>query len=196
MGAPITIDAAGTGSATHRVRLFWNNWCSPEVLQDAFPQDICPRPNLRTILHKDHVPTDPSTSPTFPFVKHNVFKGQRKCMPTLVSYPNSHAYRQRDSGNPGEGQLWNKKSKKWEEPSITERERMMGYAIDATKARHVTVQQRIMRLGQAMDANTMRWFGAFLFATQTCLPQVTPVLPTGGEKDLFHEKKMQTSASG
>ena len=37
LGAPITIDAAGTGSAAHRVRLFWNNWCLPEVLQDAYP---------------------------------------------------------------------------------------------------------------------------------------------------------------
>ena len=46
---------------------------------------------------------------------------------------------------------------------------MMGYAIDATKAAHVTVFQRTMRLGQAMDANTMRWFGAFLFATQLCV---------------------------
>ena len=46
---------------------------------------------------------------------------------------------------------------------------MMGYAIDATKAAHVTVLQRTMRLGQAMDANTMRWFGAFLFATQICV---------------------------
>ena len=57
---------------------------------------------------------------------------------------------------------------------------MMGYAIDATKAGHVTILQRTMRLEQAMDANTMRWFGAFLFATQTCLPQSTPDTPTGG----------------
>ena len=124
--------------------------------------------------------TDPSTSPQFPFVKHNVLNGPRKCMPTLVSYPNSHAYRQRDNGKPGEGQLWNKRTKKWEEPSINEREQMMGYTIDATKAGHVTILQRTMRLGQAMDANTMRWFGAFLFATQMCLPQSTPDTPTGG----------------
>ena len=85
-------------------------------------------------------------------------------MPTLVSYLNSHAYQQRENGKPGEGQLWNRKTKKWEEPTINEREQMMGYAIDATKA-HVTILQRTMRLGQAMDANTMRWFGAFPFAT-------------------------------
>ena len=37
LGAPITIDAAGTGSSAHRVRLFWTNWCLPEILQDAYP---------------------------------------------------------------------------------------------------------------------------------------------------------------
>ena len=118
LGAPITIDAAGTGSSAHRVRLFWTNWCLPEILQDAYPQDICPKPALNTILSKDHVPTIPSTSPCFPFVKHNVLNGPRKCMPTLVSYPNSHAYRKRENGKLGEGQLWNKRTKKWEEPTI------------------------------------------------------------------------------
>ena len=101
-------------------------------------------------------------------------------MPTLVSYPNSHAYRQGENGKPGEGQLWNKKTKKWEEPTIQEREQMMGYAIDATKATHVTVLQCTMRLGQAIDANTMRWFGAFLFATQLCVTTSGDNNITGG----------------
>ena len=180
LGAPITIDAAGTGSAAHRVRLFWTNWCLPKILRDAYPQEICPKPALSSILSKDHVTTVPSTSPSFPFVKHNVLNGHRKCMPTLVSYPNSHAYRKRENGKPGEGQLWNKRTKKWEEPSINEREQMMGYQIDATKAAHVTIQQRIMRLGQAMDANTMRWFGAFLFATQVSVQDPTLDKSTGG----------------
>ena len=176
LGAPITIDAAGTGSAAHRVRLFWANWCAPEILQDAYPQNICPKPSLQDILHKDHQSTMPSNSPILPFVKHNKINQPRKCMPTLVSYPNSHAYRKRESGKPGEGQLWNKRTKKWEEPTINEREQMMGYNIDATKAAHVTVLQRTTRLGQAMDANTMRWFGAFLFSSQIC----TPKKETGG----------------
>ena len=57
----------------------------------------------------------------------------------------------------------------------------MGYAIDATKAAHVIVLQRTMRLGQAMDANTMRWFGAFLFATQISLTKSKHDTTTKGD---------------
>ena len=96
-----------------------------------------------------------------------------------MSYSNSHAYRRRGGGKPSEGQLWNRRTKKWEEPTINEREKMMGYAIDATMAAHVTVVERTMSLGQAMDANTMRWFGAFLFASQICLTQSNPDTTTG-----------------
>ena len=61
---------------------------------------------------------------------------------------------------------------------------MMGYAIDATKAGHVTDTQRALRLGQAMDANTMRWLGAFLYATQHPGVQETPdtTISTGFRK--------------
>ena len=31
IGMPVVVDAAGVGSAAHRVRHFWTNWCSPEV---------------------------------------------------------------------------------------------------------------------------------------------------------------------
>ena len=40
LGAPIVLDAAGMGSAAHRIRLFWTNWCRQEVLQLAIPEDI------------------------------------------------------------------------------------------------------------------------------------------------------------
>ena len=57
---------------------------------------------------------------------------------------------------------------------------MMGYKIDATKTGHVTLHQRSTRLSQAMDGNMMRWFGAFIFATQRCVSN-TPTYQ--------HEKK-------
>ena len=53
-------------------------------------------------------------------------------------------------------------------------------ADNATKTAHVIVLQRTMRLGQAMDANTMRWFGAFLFATQICVSPSGHDTITGG----------------
>ena len=166
LGAPIVLDAAGMGSAAHRVRLFWTNWEQSNILQKAIPQDKYPEPSLESILHHDHVSTVPVHTPVHPFVKHNKQGRTRKCMPTIVSYPKSHAYRTKENGKPGEGQLWNKTMKRWDEPSLNEKEQMMGYNIDATKAGHVTIGQRAMRLGQAMDGNTMRWLGAFLYATQ------------------------------
>ena len=93
MGAPIVIDAAGVGSAAHRVRLFWTNWCRPEILQDAFPKDIKPYVPLKSILHPHHVPTLPSRLSSHPFATHNKVGKPRVCMPTIVSYPKSHAYR-------------------------------------------------------------------------------------------------------
>ena len=87
-------------------------------------------------------------------------------MPTVVSYPRSHAYRMQKDGKPGEGKLWNKTMRRWDEPSSKEREQLIRYKVDATLAGHVTVQQRAQRLGQAMDGNTMRWLGTYLYATQ------------------------------
>ena len=46
LGAPIVLDAAGLGSAAHRVGLFWTNWCRPEILQAAIPQNKIPQPSL------------------------------------------------------------------------------------------------------------------------------------------------------
>ena len=37
--------------------------------------------------------------------------------------------------------------KRWDEPSLWEREQLMDYKIDATLAGHVTVQQRAQRVG-------------------------------------------------
>ena len=42
----------------------------------------------------------------------------------------------------------------------------MGYKPDATKGGLATISERAKRLKRAMDANTMRWLGAFLFASQ------------------------------
>ena len=167
LGAPVVIDAAGLGSAAHRVRLFWTNWCRPEILQEAMPKDIRPTPSLKQILHDFHVPTKPSHNPRHPFAQHNKVGKQRICLPTIVSFPKSHAFREQANGKPGQGQLWNKLEKCWEEPSLEEKEQLMGYKVGATMGGLATRQQRLTRLGQAMDGNTMRWLGAFLYATYT-----------------------------
>ena len=166
LGAPIRLDAAGLGSAAHRLRLFWTNWCRPEILQDAIPNDIRPSPTLKQILSVEHIPTAPSQLMKQPFAQHNVVGKKRITLPTLVSFPRSYAFRPKADGKAGEGELWNKITKCWEEPNITEREQLMGYKIGSTNGGMATDKQRIHRLGQAMDGNTMRWLGAFLHATQ------------------------------
>ena len=45
---------------------------------------------------------------------------------------------------------------RWDEPSLREKEQIMGYKEDATCARHATIHKRAVRLGQTMDGNTMR----------------------------------------
>ena len=94
LGAPIVMDAADLGSAAHRVRLFWTNWCRPEILQSAIPTDILPNPPLEDILHDYHVSSIPSRRSKHPFANHKTVNTQRVCLPTLISYPKSHAFRQ------------------------------------------------------------------------------------------------------
>ena len=171
IGVPVVVDAAGVGSAAHRVRHFWTNWCAPEVLQVAFPRDILPTPSLEEILHKDHKPTQPSHKPQYPFVSHNKVGKKRKVMPTIVSYPRSFAYRPRANNKLGEGQLLNQRLKRWEEPSLEEKELLMGYKLDSTMGGLATKAERSLRLGQAMDGNTIRRFGAFLYAANNIHPE-------------------------
>ena len=85
-------------------------------------------------------------------------------MPTIVSYPKSHAFRLREGGKPGAGQLWNKMKKCYEEPTLEEKEQLLGYNMGDTMGGLATRAQRSRRLGQAMDCNTMKWLGAFLYA--------------------------------
>ena len=77
-------------------------------MQHAIPQNIRPTIKLQDILHADHVSPTPTKTSIHPFVDHNKKGKARICMPTVVSYPRSHAYRMQENGKPGEGQLWNK----------------------------------------------------------------------------------------
>ena len=102
VGAPVTIDAAGLGSAAHRVRHYWTNFCEVALLQNAFPREITPSPSLTYILDKDHIASAPLVASTWPFVGHDFIGRPRVCLPTIMSYPGSFAFRRRTNGNPGE----------------------------------------------------------------------------------------------
>ena len=129
-------------------------------------ESVNPRPPLSTILKERHLPTKPDHPARRPFATHNIKGGIRVCMPTVVSYPRFNAYRPQDNGAPGEGELFNTYTNKWEEPNADEKELLLGYSRGDTAALGVTNAKRSMRLGRALDAHTMRWLGAMLHANQ------------------------------
>ena len=166
IGAPVVIDAADLGAAAHRVRLFWSNMMQPELMQAALPKLLIPSPPLCSILKAHHVPTRPGHSDRPPFATHNQLGGARLCMPTVVSYLGSRAFKPKANGNPGEGEVFNTETNLWEEPDAEEKELLVGYTPGDTAASGVSEADRAIRLGRALEGNTMRWLGAYLQASQ------------------------------
>ena len=62
--------------------------------------------------------------------------------------------------------MYNLHTDTWEEPDATEKELLLGFYAGDTVTSGVTEDQRAIRLGRALDGNTMRWLGAFLHASQ------------------------------
>ena len=87
-------------------------------------------------------------------------------MPTVVSYLGSNAFRPKSNGAPREGQVYNLHTNIWEEPDAMEKVLLLGFYTGDTATPGVTKDQRSVRLGRALDGNTMRWLGAFLHASQ------------------------------
>ena len=85
------------------------------------PTRLLPSPPLAAILKAYHVPTTPSHKDSPPFAMQNKKDGVRMVMPTIVSYLESNAFKARDNGALGEGQVFNIISKIWEEPDTEEK---------------------------------------------------------------------------
>ena len=107
IGAPVVVDAGDLGAATHRVRLFWTNMLQPAQLQATLPTLLPPFPPLSAILKPHHIPTMPGHIDRPPFAVQNKEGGSRICMPTVVSYLLSNAFRPKGGGALGEGQVFN-----------------------------------------------------------------------------------------
>ena len=128
----------------------------PAALQATLPQLLTPSPPLSTILKEHHIPTTPGHTARRPFATHNIQGGIRVCMPTVVSYPRSNAYRQKENRALGEGELFNTLTNEWEEPDAEEKKLQLKYSRGDTAAPRVSDAERCMRLGRALDAHTMR----------------------------------------
>ena len=88
------------------------------------------------------------------------------CMPTVVYYLHSNAFRPKTNGALGEGQVYNIISNEWEELDADEKELLFGYIRGDTSAAGVFDEERAIRLGRALAGNSMRWLGATLRASQ------------------------------
>ena len=77
-------------------------------------------------------------------------------MPTVVSYLQSNAFRPKANGAPREGQVFNVQTNQWEEPDVEEKELFLGFQINDIAAPGVTTDARAIRIGRALDGNTMR----------------------------------------
>ena len=138
---------------------------SPAVLQAALPKLLSPSPTLESVLQPYHFPTRPGHNDHFPFARQNKVREARVCLPTLVSYLQSNAFRGKVNGAPGEGRVFNSHTRIYEEPDVTEKEMLLGFQPNSTYTPGVSREQRAIRLGRALDGSTMAWFGAFLQAS-------------------------------
>ena len=84
----------------------------PEVLQALLPKLMTPSPPLSSLLKAHHIPTKLGHTDLRPFATHNNQGGIILCMPMVVSYLHSNAFRSRDNGNLGEGEVYDTISNK------------------------------------------------------------------------------------
>ena len=73
-------------------------------------------------------------------------------LPTIVSFPSSHAYR-----DGGPGLVWDTHVRQLVEPRADERERAMGFATGVTAVPSISEASCWQVLGQAMDLNCLTW---------------------------------------
>ena len=56
-----------------------------------------------------------------------------------MSYLHSNAFRPKENGNPGEGEVFNTVSLEWEEPNTEEKEELLGFRAGDTAAVRTTL---------------------------------------------------------
>jgi hypothetical protein len=82
-------------------------------------------------------------------------------LPTFVSFPTSHAYRE---GGPR--LVWDTCSQQLVEPNADEREHAMGFPTKVTSVPSIYEASRRQVLGQAMDLNCLTWIISLGMAEQ------------------------------
>ena len=150
IGAGVLVDAAAYGSRAHRLRVKWTNIADTGLMRAAVQRHKRP-PNLWVddILAKGRQAQIVQKADRSPFYACNEVGKRMAALPTLVSYPGSHAFR---NGGPGmvkgdDGEL--------QEPNAEERELAMGFRKGYTAALGLAEAHRRKLLGRAMDFNSL-----------------------------------------
>ncbi|CAI7779207.1 unnamed protein product [Closterium sp. NIES-54] len=157
LGKGVRCDAARLGARAHRVRRYWQKIVADEQLQqelDGIRRDW--GRTVKEILEPGRAAAPVRKGRHETQCPCNKVGAERRAWPTLVGYEGAAGFREED-GMPGEGMVYDSRTKKWEEPTALERELAMGYGEEVTKAVGVTERERRRALGQAMDGQVMLW---------------------------------------
>jgi hypothetical protein len=134
----IVIEAAKLGSAAHRIRAFWTNAAPSRILKQRYAQFdrewVNDRKEAQDVLcNGRRVNTAPADDPDIKGYYWMNFKGDPiRVFPTLVSTPQSFAFRRQEGGpipgrpRPGPGMVYDPEMRGWMEPTADERELIMG----------------------------------------------------------------------
>lgn len=161
LGLPIAVDAAQFGSYAHRLRNFWTNLGSAQHLHQVIRHVVRdPHRSVVDVLDPGNIPQTVKQEDRFPYYPCNVVGELPKALPTLVAFPNSHAF---TGSQPGmifgiDGKLT--------APNCEERERILGYDSACTAAPGATAHQRHQITGRCMDAHVMQSLMAICISLQ------------------------------
>jgi site-specific DNA-cytosine methylase/transposase-like protein len=159
LGTPVTLDAAQFGSLAHRNRNYWTNLADTSHL--AATLGYAERPagrNTAMALQPGRIPQPVNQTEAAPWYPSNTPGQVMAAWPTIMSYPQSYAFR---PGQPGSIlDVTYPAEPRWDEPTAQEREIALGYLPGSTAADGITEAQRRHILGQCIDANVLQVFMA------------------------------------
>ncbi len=137
----------------HRLHNWWTNLAPLLVLQLALRYTIRD-PNLEVF----HILDDQSSCQLVtrqkkpPWFPTNIIGKPRGAWPTFVSFLGAHAFQ-----GDGLGLVYYHASATWDEPSLEERKRAMGFQIGIITHTKVIRLECNALLGRGMDLNSLTW---------------------------------------
>jgi hypothetical protein len=146
LGQHVVCDAARFGSYAHRVRAFWTNCMPAGPLQSWIQSHHRPAGRfVQQILDPGRVAPPVLKDDVAPYYVCNLLGHPLTALPTLVSFPNSYAFRDN-----GPGTVFNVDASR-SQPTVQERERILGFQHHPTDCPGTSDQDRHDLLGRVMD---------------------------------------------